>query len=76
MLVILFEGVANRLEREHNQRVLQAWQTAALYRVKRLPSLKKLLLDKSKKQSTPKKQQKWERQLQIAKQWHDLLKRK
>jgi hypothetical protein len=71
-LVIHLEAVANRLERQHNERALQAWQTAALYRVKRLPSLNKLFLDRKKKKE-PIKKQSWERQLQIAMQWHKMF---
>jgi len=74
-LAALLEGVANRLEKENKQRLVLAWNIAALTRIKRMPSLKRLLeqIGPNKKPSPKLQSQSWQRQLKIAEQWHRLL---
>lgn len=67
---IRMSGARKRLIREHNDRVYQAYTNAYLQRVeaKRFPKLEKLLYSDKEK-----KRQSWQKQLEIAKQWHRLF---
>ncbi len=58
------EAGAKRWEREHNGRLWLAWHTAAFQRAKKLPDLKKMMLNQ-----TSKPRQHWRQQLQIMTQW-------
>lgn len=53
-LQICFDGKAEALEREHNERAWLAWHTAAMPRMKDFPKLEKLLYrQKPKREMTP-----------------------
>jgi hypothetical protein len=43
VLALVFDGAAQRLEREQQARAWQAWHTAALPRMKTFPALDKLM---------------------------------
>lgn len=43
MLTVVFDGAAQRLEREQQGRAWQAWHTAALPRLKTFPTLDNLM---------------------------------
>ena len=61
---MLMEAAAKRFEREHNGRVWLAWHIAALMRVKKLPDIKQMMLQRS---SRPR--QTWQQQLAIVTKW-------
>ena len=58
------EAAAKKWEREHNARVWLAWHIAALQRMKKLPDIKKLLIN-----NTSRPRQTWRQQLQIFSEW-------
>jgi hypothetical protein len=59
-------ATAKRLQREHNDRMLQAWWIAALPRHKKMPSAKKLMIRDHISQSA-------EQMAAVARQWTLLL---
>jgi hypothetical protein len=60
----LIEAAARRFEREHNGRVWLAWHIAALQRMKKLPNLKKMMVD-----NTRRPRQSWQQQLSVFSEW-------
>ena len=65
MVDIILQGVRLRLERERNERVSQAWMTAALTRTQRLPRLDTLLVRTERPRA-----QTWQQQLAVVKMIH------
>jgi hypothetical protein len=69
----ILDGVAIRLEREHNDRAWLAWHIEALARQKKMPRLKELTTRMAAK---PKRRQTVEEQIAIAQAWTAALMRK
>jgi hypothetical protein len=53
---VLFQGAAIHDRREHNQRIAQAWWTAALSKGRKLPALRELLID----ERGPRRKRSWQ----------------
>jgi hypothetical protein len=63
-LKLLIEAAAKKFEREHNARVWLAWHIAALQRMKKMPDIKRMMLNNA---AHPR--QTWQQQLMIMSEW-------
>lgn len=75
-LILHVEEYNERIVRDRNERISQAYMTAYLQRVNKMPKLEKLLernRPKKKKSNAP---QTPEQQLQAAMRWHNQLTKK
>lgn len=67
------QGAVRRARRERNEAIALAWNTATLMRVKKMPRLKRLLVDDEPKE--PSKKQSWKVQLDIMRIWQEHMRR-
>lgn len=67
----MFNGVAARLRREHNDRAWLAWHIASLSRSKKIPKLETLF----SREKIKRRRQSPEELMAIAMQWTDALAR-
>jgi hypothetical protein len=65
-LKLIFAGAQRRLDREHNRRTWQTWHLARFMRMKRLPSLERIMVQ-GHQDSKPR--QTWQEQLRIMEMW-------